>query len=1142
MDKILKHYSELPLFEALIKALNSHKPYQISLPEGDFTAFVLGLIRHMTNRPLVVVSHNLFQAEILYQKLSSLIEPVGFYPQDEFITLDQIALSDTLKIERIYTLSQIINADLKTVITHPVALLQYRMNPEDFNQFIKPLKKGDVLSQENLLRYLALTGYKSVHAVSKVGEFSHRGSIIDIHQIQYEHPVRIDFFDDEIDSIRVFNAQTQRSIKTLQQITLIPFKELIWSTDEMDKIQKEVAAKARSLNLSPTAFTEVMQDVDQLYLNEDTDTFGRYIPYLDETPSTLVDYFEDPVVIYLNKSACDRSVQTMLNDMIQSLAGKPGFKALHLKGFKENINNQALYLSAFDEFKDLPTLTLRAKESMNYLQNMNMFFKDVLKYQDYQTVVIYSAEKKTLDQFEDVLEDKGGLPIRISTTDIPVENRINLVQTNVPLAFEWLDAKLVWLDDAHILKPTKKRKAKYQSVFKETRPVDSAKSLQRGDYIVHFDHGIGRFLGIQTMKLKELENEYMVIAYQGDDKLYIPVENVYAIQKYDVYEGLIPKLSKLGSSEWQKTKQRAVKKAKEIAINLLRQYALRKSTPGFAYSPDTELMAHIEADFFYEETPDQADAIEAMKLDMESPYPMDRLICGDVGYGKTEIALRGAFKAVLDSKQVAYLAPTTILTRQHYQTFYDRLNKHGINVRLLNRFTSAKETKEILEQLKKGTVDILIGTHRILSDDVVFKDLGFLVIDEEQRFGVRHKEKIQSMRNSIDVLTLTATPIPRTLQLGLSGIKSMSILNTPPKNRHPIQTYVLKRSQTVIKDAIERELGRDGQVFYLYNRVEMIERVAAEIHQLVPSARVVYAHGQMNKQTLERIIQDFVDQKYDILVSTTIIETGLDIPNANTLIVHEADRLGLSQLYQIRGRVGRSDRIAYSYMMVEPHKILSEEASKRLNVIKDFTALGSGYKIAARDLAIRGAGDVLGAEQSGFIQSVGIDMFMQMIQDEIKAIEHPEAAVPIAAKEAKMNVSKAIPDDYIADEDEKFNVHKEIIALTSSIEVIQLKESLEDRFGKLPSTVYDYMCSKVYEHLAAIHQVERFRKNPLETTITLSEKVSSQAQGDKLFERANEISPKIKLAYRQKKITLTISHLEIQRPLSEIGMMLLESL
>ena len=1142
MDKLFKHYSELPLFEELQKALDTKTPYQISLPEGDFTAFILGVIRAMTQRPMIILSHNLYQAELLYQRLSPMMPSMGFYPQDEFVTLDQLALSDTLKIERLYTAAKIFTEHLNTVITHPVALSQYRIDKERFKKNIITLKKGDVFSQEKLLSYLVRNGYQPSHTISAVGEFSHRGSIIDIHQIQYEHPVRIDFFDDEIDSIRVFNAQSQRSIKSLNDITLIPFREIILDTEDTSTIQKKVLEECARLNLSPSQKEDISQDLDGLLIGEDSDTYARYLPYLDAPSSTLIDYFEAPILIYLNKAACDRSIKVMVEESHQSATAKPAFKALNIQSFSLNFKAQPLYLSAFDEVKDIKTLPLRAKESMNYLQNMTMFFKDILKYQDYQTVVIYSASKKTLDQFEDTLEDKGGLPVRISPTDIPVENRINLVHTNIALAFEWLDAKLVWLDDAHILRPTKKRKARYQSVFKETRPIDSAKTLQRGDYIVHFDHGIGRFLGIQSMELKGLTNEYMVLAYQGDDKLYIPVENVYAIQKYDVYEGLIPKLSKLGASEWQKTKQRAVKKAKEIAINLLRQYALRKSADGFAFSPDTDLMAQIEADFFYEETPDQTDAIEAMKQDMESPYPMDRLICGDVGYGKTEVALRGAFKAVLDNKQVAYLAPTTILSRQHYHTFFDRLDKHGIKVRLLNRFTSTQETKEILEKLKTGVIDILIGTHRILSDDVVFKDLGFLVIDEEQRFGVKHKEKIQSMRHSIDVLTLTATPIPRTLQLGLAGIKSMSLLNTPPKNRHPIQTYVLKRSASVIKDAIERELGRNGQVFYLYNRVEFINQTAAEIKQWVPGARVVVAHGQMNKNTLERIIQDFIDQKYDVLVSTTIIETGLDIPNANTLIVHEADRLGLSQLYQIRGRVGRSDRIAYSYMMVEPHKILSEEAAKRLNVIKDFTALGSGYKIAARDLAIRGAGDVLGAEQSGFIQSVGIDMFMQMIQDEIAAIESTEPKQLPIGKDAKVSVSKAIPDDYIADEDEKFKVHKEIVALTSSIELIQLKESLEDRFGKVPPTVYDYMCSKVYEHLAAHHQVERLRQNKLDTVLTLSEATSNQAQGDRLFERAHEISPKIKLAYRQKKIILTIPHLEIQRPLLEICMMLLESI
>lgn len=1142
MRSLIQHYAHHPSFETIKKALESQASFQLNIPEGDFSQFVLAMLRALSDRPFIVVHHNLFQAEKWYEKSLGLFESLGFYPHDEFVTLDQIALNDTLKTERLNTLYQLLQGTVNTVITHPVALHQWMHSKSYLKGLMKPFKTGDIVPMNDVLSRLVLYGYKAVDHVENVGEFSRRGSIIDIYQIQYEHPVRIDFFDDEIDSIRVFNALSQRSIKTLSQFTLIPNREMILDSSQQESIETNVRKKMTTYSFTESEVEMVEADLLAL-ASEEGDALKRYLPELDTPAQTLLDMVEEPVVIYLNPSESKRNIEALKKDIFNHLRSMPGLKKLELSWVPEQLpKTPEIFFNAFDLNPDLKTFHLRAKESFHYHQNMQMFYQDLQKADQHQTVLIQLDNAHTIEQLVSQLEEKNIHPIVIGADEVPVEHRINFVQQDTALAFDWFDARLLLLDESHIFNTQKKKKNRYKSIFKDTQRIDSAKALKRGDFIVHYDHGIGRFLGIETMTLKELTNEYMVIQYQGTDKLYIPVENLYAIQKYDVYEGIQPKLSKLGSSEWQKTKQKAKKKAKEVAINLLKQYAERKSQKGFAFSPDTDLTDVFEADFPYQETPDQLRAFEAVKEDMESKTPMDRLICGDVGYGKTEVALRAAFKAVLDNKQVAYLAPTTILTKQHYETFVNRLEKHGIRVALLNRFTGTKNTNQIRTDLSNGNLDVVIGTHRLLSNDVQFKDLGLLVIDEEQRFGVNHKEKIQSFRNHVDVMTLTATPIPRTLQMSLSGIKSMSLLNTPPENRHPIQTYVMKRSDRIIKEAIERELGRKGQVFYLYNRVETIAQITSRLEALIPDARIAFAHGQLNKSQLEKVINDFVDYKFDVLVSTTIIETGIDIPRANTLIVHDADQLGLAQMYQIRGRVGRSNRIAYSYMMVDEHKVLKEEAIKRLNVIRDFTALGSGYKIAARDLAIRGAGDLLGAEQSGFIETVGIDMFMQMIADEIKAINDPDKPKNPLNKWAKINVSKAFPDDYIESEEDKLIYHKKISALTSSWDIIQLREEMEDQFGKLPKSVYEYMLVKVYEHLAQSNDVEKVITQKMETILWISEAGSQRASGDQLFTAAESISPRIKLAYKDRKIKVTIPHLEIQKPRLEILITLLESI
>ena len=626
-------------------------------------------------------------------------------------------------------------------------------------------------------------------------------------------------------------------------------------------------------------------------------------------------------------------------------------------------------------------------------------------------------------------------------------------------------------------------------------------------------------------------NDYIHIAYKGDDSLYIPIENIKLIQKFIGSEGTKPRLNKLGGAEWTKTKQKVRKKIKDIADKRIKLYAAREEAKGFAFSKDTDLQNDFEADFPYQETVDQLKAIEDIKKDMESTMPMDRLLCGDVGYGKTEVALRAAFKAVLDNKQVAYLAPTTVLTRQHYYTFKDRLDKHGIKVELLNRFITKAKQRKILEQIKLGNVDIVIGTHRILSKDILFSDLGLLIIDEEQRFGVEHKEKIKEIKVNIDVLSLSATPIPRTLQMAIMGVKSMSLLETPPANRYPIQTYVLERNETITRDAIYRELARDGQVFYLYNKVEDINIIANKIQRLVPEAKVCFAHGKMSRIKLENVIESFLDKEFDVLVSTTIIETGIDIPNANTLLIHDSDRLGLSQLYQIRGRVGRSDRIAYSYLMYTKNKQLNDEAVKRLKVIKEFTELGSGFKIAIRDLSIRGAGDILGSEQSGFMDSIGIDLYLEMLKDEI-AIQRGEKVDPdeiSTTPTIKVQVNKFIDDNYVANDFIKIEIHRKIANIQSRENIDSLIDELKDRFGIPSKEIILYMYEKLFEYLAKEKGIEKIRETKNNVTFILSKEHSSNINGEYLFMKANDISKFIRFTYRLDKLNIIIDTIKLDK-------------
>ena len=671
--------------------------------------------------------------------------------------------------------------------------------------------------------------------------------------------------------------------------------------------------------------------------------------------------------------------------------------------------------------------------------------------------------------------------------------------------------------------PKEKKLVRYHAKFKEASVLNDYMELNVGDYVVHHQHGVGKYMGIITRENNGIHQDYLRIIYRGNDELLVPLSQFQLIRRYVTKEGVGIKLNKLGSGEWERTRRKVSEKVEELAQRLVELYALRSEDIGHSYAKDTPMQKEFEDQFAYELTPDQEQAVMEIKQDMESNRPMDRLLCGDVGFGKTEVAVRAAFKAVVDNKQVAFLCPTTILSMQHYQTFAERFRDYPVRIEVLNRFVSKADQRRIIKGLKEGSIDIVIGTHRLLSKDIVWKDLGFLVIDEEQRFGVEHKERIKELKNGIDVLSLSATPIPRTLQMSLVGIRSLSQLNTPPSNRHPVQTYVIERNKGMIREIIQRELSRGGQVFYLYNRIEQIYQIANELRQAFPDIGIGVAHGRMDREEIEDVMLEFHENKYQVLVCTTIIETGIDIPNANTILIEDADRFGLSQLYQIRGRVGRSSRVAYAYLMYRPQKQLNETAMKRLKSIREFTQLGSGYKIAMRDLTIRGAGDLLGPQQAGFIDSVGIDMYMEMLHDAIARHRGiaPKEEEP-QQKSTNLQVDAYIPQQFAPEDGDKLSLYQRIEKTRSVQELRNLMEEVHDRYGRLPNEVRLLFEKKQLDILTNETIVEDFKESARDLRIIFTKAWSAQVDGVRLFERMNQLSRSIALRYREGRIVLCI--------------------
>jgi transcription-repair coupling factor (superfamily II helicase) len=1010
-----------------------------------------------------VVTPNVFFAQKAYDAIQTTLgeEVTGFFPADELITTELLAASFDFKVARIQTMMKLLQHKPMVVVMNLNGLLRKVRPLQRWKEAIVTVHQSVSIQRRNLEQTLQVLGYKKEHAVEQRGQYAVRGYVLDVYSIQMTSPVRIEFFDDDIESIKAFDVETQQTKLPLKEIQILPFNETLFAEEDVDRIVDVLSKEAST----PTK----EQAIERLQTTTQDDGFYRYICFTEH--ESILDFKQDYHVVMIDTNRINNLYMTMIDDVNDWHINQNQYQNLSFEFFNylEKIEGNVQHLTQTYIHKPVETsgalMDLNSIEVLDYINQTDLFFRGI---QSAKEIVVLQKDRTFLSMLE-----HRDLPYRsIQPNDSLIEGSIHVIEEQNGLAFT-LVGEISYIPSSKVFQK-QQRKARYQ--LEDAVAIKSTADISQGDYVVHYEYGIGQYLGITTLELDNLKNDYILIAYRNEEKLYVPVENIHLIQRYQSSAGSPPKLHSIGGGVWAKTKRQVQAKLKDVADRLIALYAERQQTSGFAFAKDDPDQALMEATFDHEETPDQLRAIEEVKYDMEQPYPMDRLLCGDVGYGKTEVALRAAFKAVYGGKQVAYMCPTTILSSQHYKTFVDRFRSFGVEIALLNRFVSTKQQHNIIQKIKEGQIDIVIGTHRLLSKDITFRSLGLLIVDEEQRFGVLHKERIKELSVEIDVLTMTATPIPRTLQMALTGVKNTSLLETPPANRYPVQTYVMEYNERIIKDAMERELARGGQIFILHNRVSDIALIAQKIQQLVPEARVDFAHGQMSKDKLEKTMQSYVDHDYDCLIATTIIETGLDIPNANTLIILQADMLGLAQLYQIRGRVGRSNRIAYAYLMFH-NTAMTPEAEKRLQAIKEFTELGSGFKIAMRDLSIRGAGDILGREQSGFIDSVGFDLYMQMLEEELAEQQGRPLAKPVERKQSSIKVQKHIPDEYTSNPETKIMIHRKIGELQTTKELQSLRQELKDQFGYVPDVLKNYMEKTLFDQFIVALRVDQIQEN-----------------------------------------------------------------
>lgn len=985
-----------------------------------------------SGKNIMLVFPTLNEATEKFNNLKSYLDDVYLFPEDDIISKSAIAASPELLYMRINLLNKINDNKQKIVIVHLNSYIKKMSNIQAYRDKTIHLKKNKIVNREKLIKDLTENGYKRESMVYNTSDFSVRGFVIDVYPVGEENPVRIELFDDVVEKIKYFDPITQKTMKELDEVSI-------------------------------------------LSLNEN----------YNDSESSIKDYLENKIVMYHNFNQIK----------LQEKMLKPQMEYLNISSsvFKLNelLTKDDIYLDTINnKNKDI---NIFAKNIEYYNSNKSMFIDDIIK----NNGTLYSSNKNFINEI------------------LHLNNKIKTVNKNLNKGFVYKNKYYYSENDLYGNNKTQKIKYK-ENIGKNIISLDN---LQIGDYVVHRKNGIGIYKGITTIEKNKLKKDYILIQYKGNDKLYLPVEDISKLYKYVSKEGMKPTINKLNSIEWTKTKLRIREKIKNITQDLLKIYKEREKAIIKPFSKDDENQIIFENEFEYEETPDQIKAINEIKKDLEKPRPMERLLCGDVGYGKTEVIFRAMFKAVENNYQVAYLCPTTILSYQQYESAKERFRNFAINIDIINRHYTNKQVQAKIKKLKEGKTDIIFGTHRLLSKDVEYNNLGLLVIDEEHRFGVEQKEKIKKIKSNVHVLSVSATPIPRSLQMSLVGIRDLSLIESAPQNRYPVQTYVIEYNEMLIREVILKEISRKGQAFILYNNVMNMINLVNKYKRIIPEAKICYAHGKMTKKEMQDIIYDFTNKKYDVLVSTTIIENGIDIPNANTIIVIDSDRFGLSQLYQIRGRVGRSDKIAYAYLMYKKEKNLTLTAKKRLEAIKEFTELGSGYKISMRDLAIRGAGDLLGKEQAGFIDSVGVNMYLDLIKEEVEGTKEEDIDSP---KEVMLNVPTHIGNEYTDDSDVVIELHKKINAISSKTELNSVLEEIKDRFGITNQELQLYAHEKYIEKLVILDNVKISENDNKKIVLRLLKSSYKDISIEELFIKTINISGKFNFLYKNDSIYITL--------------------
>ncbi len=1091
-EGLISPLKQLTGMDQLVDTLLNHKNCKVVNMVDSCKAHFVYSISCFTKAPTIIITYDEMSAKRLYEDMQFLKgeENVYMYPARDILFYNADVHSMDITSARIKVIEALgIQKDIVVII--PIEALLNPLSPKEvWAAHTKSITAGDIIDIQELSAYLIQIGYERSSRVEAVGQFAVRGGIIDIYTPIAQEPYRIELWDDEVDSIRNFNVQTQRSIAKLESFDIVPNQEIIFSLDvlkqaiprikaELKKVSDKLRAEGKKESVQNIQ-AQVEEAIEQIQNDISPKGLELYIPYTEMEVVSILDYISEEAVVYMDEPVKikEKSIITLL-EYQESMKDRLEYghilpRQIELIFDYEDIIKKlthytSLLLMNFDtEIKELEityTMPLKVYENTAFYKSIDLLEKDIREWKNNnKRIIILSGSRAKAERLYGELEERNLITTYTEQVlDSIQEGQVVVTKGSLQKGFMYEDIAFYIIADKDLFgkdKKSKKPKRKYQGT-----KIESFLELTPGDYVVHELHGIGVFKGIEQIVLEGISRDNLKIEYADNNTLYVNINQMDMVQKYIGAEGKNPKLNKIGGAEWKKSKAKVKKAIKDIAKDLIKLYGERQHTRGFIYEPDTVWQREFEDMFVYEETSDQLEAIEDVKRDMESMKVMDRLICGDVGYGKTEVAIRAAFKAVQNNKQIAYLVPTTILAQQHYNRFAERMENYPIKVDLLSRFRTAKQIKNTLQQLAKGQVDIVIGTHRLLSKDVKFKDLGLVIIDEEQRFGVTHKEKLKELRTEVDVMTLTATPIPRTLHMSLIGIRDMSVLEEAPLERRPVQTYVIEYSDDFIKDAINRELVRNGQVYFLHNQVKDIEEKALHLQRLIPHARVSFAHGQMNERELEKIMLAFINGEIDVLVCTTIVETGLDISNVNTIIINNADQMGLSQLYQLRGRVGRSNRIAYAYLMYKKNKVLKEIAEKRLQAIKQFTELGAGFKIAMRDLEIRGAGNLLGAQQHGHMDTIGYDLYCKMLS-QVVSEERGEIIEEDFETTIEIKIDAYISSEYVQDEIQKLDIYKKIASIQTEHDYFDIQEEMEDRYGTLPYMVQNLLDIALIKALA----------------------------------------------------------------------------